>query len=426
MKFDSKLIHAGWDSDADSEGSITVPIYKTTAYQFNDTEHAASLFALKEFGNIYSRLGNPTVGALEARLTALEDGAMSVALSSGTSAVMYSLINIMSQGDNFVTANQLYGGTYTMFDNILPEYGIDSKKVDITDLTAVENAIDEKTRAIYCETITNPGLVVADISGLGEIAKSKGIPLIVDATFTTSAICKPFDFGADIVVYSLTKWMSGHGRVIAGAVIEKGGFDWGNGNFPLYDKPDTSYGGMRWGHDLGDLSNVAYSLRLRTVPLRNLGASMSPETAFEVMSGLETLSLRMDRHCENAIKAAEYLSDHELVEWLRFPGLKGDPAYDLSEKYLKGTGGTMVVFGIKGGKDSGQKFIDNLKMFRHVANVGDTRSLAIHPASTTHSQLDDEQLIAAGSPAELVRLSIGIEDIDDIIEDLSQALESTK
>ena len=387
MKFDSKLIHAGWNSDADSEGSITVPIYKTTAYQFNDTEHAASLFALKEFGNIYSRLGNPTVGALEARLTALEDGAMSVALSSGTSAVMYSLINIMSQGDNFVTANQLYGGTYTMFDNILPEYGIDSKKVDITDLTAVENAIDEKTRAIYCETITNPGLVVADISGLGEIAKSKGIPLIVDATFTTSAICKPFDFGADIVVYSLTKWMSGHGRVIAGAVIEKGGFDWGNGNFPLYDKPDTSYGGMRWGHDLGDLSNVAYSLRLRTVPLRNLGASMSPETAFEVMSGLETLSLRMDRHCENAIKAAEYLSDHELVERVRFPGLKGDPAYDLSEKYLKGTGGTMIVFGIKGGKDSGQKFIDNLKMFRHVANVGDTRSLAIHPASTTHSQL---------------------------------------
>ena len=426
MKFDSKLVHAGWDSDADSEGSITVPIYKTTAYQFNDTEHAASLFALKEFGNIYSRLGNPTVGALEARLTALEDGAMSVALSSGTSAVMYSLINIMSQGDNFVTANQLYGGTYTMFDNILPEYGIDSKKVDITDLTAVENAIDEKTRAIYCETITNPGLVVADISGLGEIAKSKGIPLIVDATFTTSAICKPFDFGADIVVYSLTKWMSGHGRVIAGAVIEKGGFDWGNGNFPLYDKPDTSYGGMRWGHDLGDLSNVAYSLRLRTVPLRNLGASMSPETAFEVMSGLETLSLRMDRHCENAIKAAEYLSNHELVEWVRFPGLKDDPAYDLSEKYLKGTGGTMVVFGIKGGKDSGQKFINNLKMFRHVANVGDTRSLAIHPASTTHSQLNDEQLIAAGSPAELVRLSIGIEDIDDIIEDLSQALESTK
>ena len=426
MKFDSKLIHAGWDSDADSEGSITVPIYKTTAYQFNDTEHAASLFALKEFGNIYSRLGNPTVGALEARLTALEDGAMSVALSSGTSAVMYSLINIMSQGDNFVTANQLYGGTYTMFDNILPEYGIDSKKVDITDLTAVENAIDEKTRAIYCETITNPGLVVADISGLGEIAKSKGIPLIVDATFTTSAICKPFDFGADIVVYSLTKWMSGHGRVIAGAVIEKGGFNWGNGNFPLYDKPDTSYGGMRWGHDLGDLSNVAYSLRLRTVPLRNLGASMSPETAFEVMSGLETLSLRMDRHCENAIKAAEYLSNHELVEWVRFPGLKDDPAYDLSEKYLKGTGGTMVVFGIKGGKDSGQKFINNLKMFRHFANVGDTRSLAIHPASTTHSQLDDEQLIAAGSPAELVRLSIGIEDIDDIIEDLSQALESTK
>ncbi|MCH1525265.1 MAG: O-acetylhomoserine aminocarboxypropyltransferase/cysteine synthase [Candidatus Actinomarina sp.] len=426
MKYDSKLLHAGWDSDADAEGSITVPIYKTTAYQFNSTEHAANLFGLKEFGNIYSRLGNPTVGALEARLTALEGGAMSVALASGTSAVMYSLINIMSQGDNFVSASQLYGGTYTMFDNILPEYGIDAKKVDITDLKAVEESIDEKTRAVYCETVTNPGLVVADVTALSEIAHKHGIPLIVDATFTTSAIQKSFDFGADIVVYSLTKWMSGHGRVIAGAVIEKGGFDWGNGNFPLYDKPDTSYGNMRWGHDLGDLGNVAYSLRLRTVPLRNLGANMSPDTAFEVMSGLETLSLRMERHCSNAKKAAEFLSNHESVEWVRFPGLESDPSYELSEKYLKGTGGTMVVFGIKGGKEAGQKFIDNLKMFRHVANVGDTRSLAIHPASTTHSQLDEDQLIAAGSPPELVRLSIGIEDIEDIVEDLSQALESSK
>jgi len=426
MKYDSKLLHAGWDSDADSEGSITVPIYKTTAYQFNNTEHAANLFGLKEFGNIYSRLGNPTVGALEARLTALEGGAMSVALASGTSAVMYSLINIMSQGDNFVTASQLYGGTYTMFDNILPEYGINAKKVDITDLKAVENSIDDKTRAVYCETVTNPGLVVADVTALSDIAHKHGIPLIVDATFTTSAIQKSFDFGADIVVYSLTKWMSGHGRVIAGAVIEKGGFDWGNGNFPLYDKPDTSYGNMRWGHDLGDLGNVAYSLRLRTVPLRNLGANMSPDTAFEVMSGLETLSLRMEKHCSNAKKAAEFLSSHKSVEWVRFPGLESDPSYELSEKYLNGTGGTMVVFGIKGGKEAGQKFIDNLKMFRHVANVGDTRSLAIHPASTTHSQLDEDQLIAAGSPPELVRLSIGIEDIEDIVEDLSQALESSK
>jgi O-acetylhomoserine (thiol)-lyase len=426
MKYDSKLLHAGWDSDADAEGSITVPIYKTTVYQFNNTEHAANLFGLKEFGNIYSRLGNPTVGALEARLTALEGGAMSVALASGTSAVMYSLINIMSQGDNFVSASQLYGGTYTMFDNILPEYGINAKKVDITDLKAVEESIDEKTRAVYCETVTNPGLVVADVTALSEIAHKHGIPLIVDATFTTSAIQKSFDFGADIVVYSLTKWMSGHGRVIAGAVIEKGGFDWGNGNFPLYDKPDTSYGNMRWGHDLGDLGNVAYSLRLRTVPLRNLGANMSPDTAFEVMSGLETLSLRMEKHCSNAKKAAEFLSSHKSVEWVRFPGLESDPSYELSEKYLNGTGGTMVVFGIKGGKEAGQKFIDNLKMFRHVANVGDTRSLAIHPASTTHSQLDEDQLIAAGSPPELVRLSIGIEDIEDIVEDLSQALESSK
>ena len=351
---------------------------------------------------------------------------MCVALSSGTSSVMYSLINIMSQGDNFITDTQLYGGTFTMFTNILPEFGITCKKVDTTDLDLVEKSIDKNTKAIYVETITNPGLVVADIEGLSKVAHSKGIPLIVDATFTTPALQKSLDFGADIVVHSLTKWMSGHGRVIAGAVIEKGGFEWGNGNFPLYDTPDTSYGGMRWGHDLGDLSGVAYSLRLRTVPLRNLGANMSPETAFEVMSGLETLGLRMERHCANAKKAAEYLSDHDLVEWVRFPGLKDDPAYELSEKYLKGTGGTMVVFGIKGGKDAGQKFIDNLKMFRHVANVGDTRSLAIHPATTTHSQLDDEALVAAGSPPELIRLSIGIEDIEDIVDDLSQALDSTK
>ena len=426
MKFNSKLIHAGYDSSADSQGSITPPIYRTTAYQFNNTEHAANLFGLKEFGNIYSRLTNPTVGSLENRLTELEDGAMCVALSSGTAAVMYSLINISSQGDNFITDTQLYGGTYTMFSNILPEFGVTFKKVDTTNLDLVEKSIDKNTRGIYVETITNPGLVVADIEGLSKVAHSKGIPLIVDGTFSTPALQKSLDFGADIVVHSLTKWMSGHGRVIAGAVIEKGGFEWGNGNFPLYDTPDTSYGGMRWGHDLGDLGSVAYSLRLRTVPLRNLGANMSPDTAFEVMSGLETLGLRMERHCENAKKAAEFLSGHDLVEWVRFPGLKGDPAYELSEKYLKGTGGTMVVFGIKGGKEAGQKFIDNLKMFRHVANVGDTRSLAIHPATTTHSQLDEEALVAAGSPPELIRLSIGIEDIEDITEDLTQALESTK
>ena len=426
MKFNSKLIHAGYDSSADSQGSITPPIYRTTAYQFNNTEHAANLFGLKEFGNIYSRLTNPTVGSLENRLTELEDGAMCVALSSGTAAVMYSLINISSQGDNFITDTQLYGGTFTMFSNILPEFGITFKKVDTTDLDLVEKSIDKNTRGIYVESITNPGLVVADIEGLCKVAHSKGIPLIVDGTFTTPALQKSLDFGADVVVHSLTKWMSGHGRVIAGAVIEKGGFEWGNGNFPLYDTPDTSYGGMRWGHDLGDLNSVAYSLRLRTVPLRNLGANMSPDTAFEVMSGLETLGLRMQRHCENAKKAAEFLSQHELVEWVRFPGLKGDSAYELSEKYLKGTGGTMVVFGIKGGKEAGQKFIDNLKMFRHVANVGDTRSLAIHPATTTHSQLDEDALVAAGSPPELIRLSIGIEDIEDITEDLSQALESTK
>lgn len=426
MKFDSKLVHAGYDPLEDPNLSISPPIHRTTAYQFKNTEHAANLFALKEFGNIYSRLGNPTVAVLENRLAAIEDGAAALGLSSGTSAVMYSIINICKQGDNIVTSTQLYGGTYTMFSNILPDFGITAKKIDLTDLDLVESSIDNNTKAIFCETITNPGLVVADLESLSKIAHSKGIPLIVDATFTTPAIQKSFDFGADIAVHSLTKWMSGNGSVIAGAVVEKGGFDWSNGNFPLYDEPDTSYGGMRWGHDLGDLKTIAYTLRMRTVPLRNLGANMSPDTAWQVLQGLETLGLRMERHSQNALKVAEYLSENKLVDWVRFPGLKGDSNFKLSEKYLQGTGGTMVVFGIKGGREAGQNFINNLLMFKHVANVGDSRSLAIHPATTTHSQLDEDALKAAGSSPELIRLSIGIEDIDDIKEDLEQALSKSK
>jgi O-acetylhomoserine (thiol)-lyase len=426
MKFDSKLVHAGYDPLEDPNLSISPPIHRTTAYQFKNTEHAANLFGLKEFGNIYSRLGNPTVAVLENRLTAIEDGSAALCLSSGTSAVMYSIINICKQGDNIVTSTQLYGGTYTMFSNILPDFGITAKKIDLTDLDLVEASIDSNTKAIFCETITNPGLVVADLESLSKIAHSKGIPLIVDATFTTPAIQKSFDFGADIAVYSLTKWMSGNGSVIAGAVVEKGGFDWSNGNFSLYDEPDTSYGGMRWGHDLGDLATIAYTLRMRTVPLRNLGANMSPDTAWQVLQGLETLGLRMERHSQNALKVAEYLSEHKLVDWVRFPGLKGDSNFELSEKYLQSTGGTMIVFGIKGGREAGQNFIDNLLMFKHVANVGDSRSLAIHPATTTHSQLDEDALKEAGASPELIRLSIGIEDIDDIKEDLEQALSKSK
>ena len=426
MKFDSKLVHAGYDPLEDPNLSISPPIHRTTAYQFKNTEHAANLFGLKEFGNIYSRLGNPTVAVLENRLTAIEDGSAALCLSSGTSAVMYSIINICKQGDNIVTSTQLYGGTYTMFSNILPDFGITAKKIDLTDLDLVEASIDSNTKAIFCETITNPGLVVADLESLSKIAHSKGIPLIVDATFTTPAIQKSFDFGADIAVYSLTKWMSGNGSVIAGAVVEKGGFDWSNGNFTLYDEPDTSYGGMRWGHDLGDLATIAYTLRMRTVPLRNLGANMSPDTAWQVLQGLETLGLRMERHSQNALKVAEYLSEHKLVDWVRFPGLKGDSNFELSEKYLQSTGGTMIVFGIKGGREAGQNFIDNLLMFKHVANVGDSRSLAIHPATTTHSQLDEDALKEAGASPELIRLSIGIEDIDDIKEDLEQALSKSK
>ena len=425
MKYESKLLHAGWDSDADSEGSITVPIYKTTAYQFNNTEHAANLFGLKEFGNIYSRLGNPTVGALEARLTALEDGAMCVALASGTSAVMYSLINIMSQGDNFVTASQLYGGTYTMFDNILPEYGINAKKVDITDLKAVEDQIDEKTRAVYCETVTNPGLVVADVSALSEIAHKHGIPLIVDATFTTSALQKSFDFGADIVVHSLTKYIGGHGTTVGGIIVDSGKFDWAKNKerFPMLNEPDPSYHGVVYTEALGP---AAYIGRCRVVPLRNTGSALSAFSAFQILQGLETLGLRIERHCENAQALAEYLRNHASVNWVNYAGLPTDKYHDVCKKISKGKASGIISFGVKGGREAGAKFIDALQMILRLVNIGDAKSLACHPASTTHRQLNPEELKSAGVSEDMVRISVGIEHIEDIIADIDQALTNSQ
>ncbi|MFM8719325.1 MAG: O-acetylhomoserine aminocarboxypropyltransferase/cysteine synthase family protein, partial [Chthoniobacterales bacterium] len=401
----------------------------TSSFVFKSTEHAANLFALKELGNIYTRLMNPTTDVLEKRVALLEGapemGGLGVA--SGTSGVFYSIINLASAGDNIVSARNLYGGTYTQFNDILPTLGIKVKFVDSNDPQNFAKAIDDKTRALFVETVSNPALEVVDLEKVAKVAHDHGIPLIVDATFSTPYLTKPLDFGADIVVHSLTKWFGGHGTGIGGVVVDSGRFNWGAGKHPLYDNPDASYHGLRWGHDLpAPLAPLAFILRMRTVPLRNLGACIAPDNSWFFLQGIETLPLRMEKHCANALAIAEHLKKHKDVEWVRFPGLKDDPYYDLNKKYLHGKGGSMVVFGIKGGADAGKKFIESLKIFSHLANVGDAKSLAIHPATTTHSQLNEEQQRGAGITPELIRLSIGIEDPADLIEDIDQALASAR
>lgn len=422
MRLETQCLHAGHEPDPTTL-SRAVPVYRTSSYVFNNTEHAANLFALKELGNIYSRIMNPTVDVLEQRVAALEGGAAGLALASGTSAVFNSVINVAEAGDNIVSANNLYGGTYTQFNDILPKLGIEVKFVDPKDPENFAAAIDEKTKALFCETVANPALDVTDLEAVAKIARDSGIPLMVDGTFSTPYLTQPIAHGADVVIHSLTKWFGGHGTGIGGVVVDSGKFNWANGKFPLYDEPDNSYHGLRWGHDLPEpLAPIAFLLRMRTVPLRNLGACMSPDNAWMFIQGIETLPLRMERHCENALAVAEHLQAHPAVEWVRFPGLEADPNYALNQKYLKGKGGSMVVFGIKGGAEAGAKFIDSLKLFSHLANVGDAKSLAIHPATTTHSQLSPEQQEAGGIRPELVRLSIGLENIEDIKEDLDQGL----
>jgi O-acetylhomoserine (thiol)-lyase len=368
---------------------------------------------------------NPTTDVLEKRVALLE-GAHEMGglgLASGTSAVFYSIINLAKAGDNIISARNLYGGTYTQFNDILPALGIEVKFVDSQDPQAFAEAIDENTRALFCETVSNPALEVTDLKAVGEIAHENGLPLIVDSTFSTPYLTRPIECGADIVVHSLTKWMGGHGAGIGGVVVDAGKFNWAGGKHPLYDEPDNSYHGLRWGHDLPEpLAPLAFILRMRTVPLRNLGACISPDNSWLMLQGIETLPLRMERHCENALAVAKHLQDHEQVEWVRFPGLETDSEYEKNQQYLEGKGGSMVVFGIKGGAEAGQKFIENLELFSHLANVGDAKSLAIHPATTTHSQLNEEQQAAGGITPELVRLSIGIESIDDIVSDLDKAL----
>ncbi len=419
-KFETLCLHAGQEPDPTTTAR-GVALHRTSSYVFKSTEHAANLFGLKELGNIYTRLMNPTQDVLEQRVAALEGGAAALALSSGTSAIYYSIINICSAGEEIVSANNLYGGTYTMFDNILPQFGIHTKFADARDPQSFETAITDKTRAIFIETIGNPLLDFTDIGAISKIAKRHHLPLIVDATFTTPFLLKSIDYGADIVVNSLTKWMGGHGTGIGGVVIDSGKFDWTDPKFKLYNEPDPSYHDLRYAHDLGDLNPVAFIMRMRLVPLRNLGACISPDNAWIFLQGLETLPLRLQRHCENATAVAHYLKKHSRVAWVRFPGLEDDPTYPVASKYLKNGFGGMVVFGIEGGLEAGKKFVDSLQLFSHLANVGDAKSLVIHPASTTHSQLSEAQQRAGGLTPDLVRLSIGLEHVDDIIADLEYA-----
>ena len=425
MKHETLCLHGGHQPDSETH-SRAVPIYKSTAFTFNDTEHAANLFALKELGNIYTRLMNPTTDVLEKRICLLEGAheLAGLAHSSGTAAICNSIINLAQAGDNIVSARNLYGGSYTQFNDILPALGIEVRFVDSHDPPQFANAIDDNTRALFCETVSNPALEVTDLDAVGNIAKENGIPLIVDATCSTPYLTQPLAHGADIVVHSLTKWLGGHGTGLGGIVIDSGRFNWAGGKHPLFDNPDNSYHGLRWGHDLPEmLAPLAYILRMRTVPLRNLGACIAPDNSWQFLQGIETLPLRMERHCENSLAVAKHLKNHPGVEWVRFPGLEDDPEFEKNQKYLRGKGGSVVVFGIKGGAEAGAKFINSLQMFSHVANLGDAKSLAIHPATTTHSQLSSEQQLAGGIRPELVRLSIGIEHIEDILTDLDQALE---
>ena len=412
-------LHGGQVPDP-TTNARAVPIYQTTSYVFNDTEHAADLFALKVAGNIYTRIMNPTWDVLEKRIAALEGGIAGIALASGQAAITYSVLNICRAGDNIISVSTLYGGTYNFFAHTLPQYGIEVRFVDPDDPGAVAANVDDKTRMVFAETIGNPRLNVVDIQAWADAAHAHGLPLVVDNTVATPIGCKVFDLGADIAVHSLTKYIGGHGTSIGGAIVDSGKFDWtASDRYPGLTKPDPSYHGVVWSDALGP---AAYIGRVRTVLLRNTGAAMSPFNAFLFLQGIETLPLRMERHQENAMAVAKHLAAHDGVEWVYYPGLEGDKYHDVAKRVLKGGFGALVTFGIKGGMEAGKRFIEGLELFSHLANIGDAKSLAIHNASTTHSQLNDDELSSAGVTPDTVRLSVGIEHIDDLIADLDQAL----
>jgi len=416
------MLHAGQSPDPASL-SRAVPIYQTTSYVFKSSEHAANLFGLKEFGNIYTRLMNPTTDVLEQRLAALDGGVGALAVASGQAAITYAVLNIAKAGQNIISSSYLYGGTYNLFHYTLPRLGITVKFVDTSDPENVRRAIDENTRLVYTESVGNPKNNVDDFEAIGTIARAAGIPFVVDNTVTTPYLFRPLEHGADIVVYSLTKFMGGHGTSIGGAVVDGGAFPWNNGKFPEFSEPDPSYHGLKFWDALGNLS---YILRMRISLLRDMGACISPFNAFQLLQGIETLHVRMPRHVENARAVAAWLEKQPLVSWVNYPGLASHKDNARARKYLVKGEGAIIGFGIKGGLEAGKKFIDSVKLLSHLANVGDAKSLVIHPASTTHQQLSDEEQISSGVTADFIRLSVGIENIDDIIGDIKQALEASQ
>jgi O-acetylhomoserine (thiol)-lyase len=416
---DTIALHGGHVPDTDT-GSRAVPIYQTSSYVFKDTDHAARLFALKEFGNIYTRLGNPTSEVLEKRLAALEGGVGALATASGLSAIAFAILTIAQNGDEIVSADNLYGGTRTLFQHTFARFGIKVIFVDSNDVAAFENAITEKTKAIYAESIGNPKLNVADIESLADCAHRHGIPFILDNT-VTPYLLKPCDYGVDIIVYSLTKFLGGHGSSIGGAIIDSGRFDWTGGRFPLLSEPEPSYHDLVFTRAFKDCG--PFIVRARTVLLRDMGACLAPFNAFLILQGIETLHLRMVRHAENALAVARFLVKHPAVTWVNYPGLESSPSFTAAKKYFPRGAGAIIGFGLQGGAEAGKRFIDSLRLVSHLANIGDAKTLAIHPATTTHQQLSETEQSAAGVSPDFVRLSIGIEHIDDIIADLDQALQ---
>jgi len=421
LRIETLALHGGQEPDP-TTGSRAVPIYQTTSYQFKSTEHAANLFGLKEFGNIYTRLMNPTTDVLEKRIALLDGGVGALAVSSGQSAITLALLNITQAGDEIVSADNLYGGTYNLFHYTFARLGIKVKFVPSNDLNALAKAITPKTKAVYAESIGNPKLDIADLEGISKVAHKNGIPFVLDNT-VSPYLLRPIDFGVDIVVYSATKFIGGHGTSLGGLIVDSGKFDWTNGKFPLIAEPDPSYHGINFVEALKPLGNIAYIIKARVTILRDLGPAMSPFNAFLFLQGLETLHLRMPRHSENALAVAKYLSKHKKVGWVNYPGLADSPEKDKTKKYLPYGAGAIIGFGIKGGATAGKKFIDSLELISHLANVGDAKSLAIHPATTTHQQLSEKEQLATGVTADFIRLSIGIEHIDDIIADIEQALQ---
>jgi O-acetylhomoserine (thiol)-lyase len=420
MKDQTIAIHGGYETDPTTR-AVTTPIYQTVAYEFENAQHGADLFNLAVPGNIYTRIMNPTCDVLEKRVAMLEGGVASLALSAGSAAINYAILNLAQSGDNIVTTPQLYGGTYTLFAHMLPKLGIEVRFAQSDSAADLEKLIDSKTKAIFFESIGNPAGNIVDVEAVAKMARSHGIATIVDNTVATPALLKPFQYGVDIVVHSATKYMGGHGTTLGGLIVDSGQFPWAEhkDRYPMFNEPEPSYHGVVYVDALGP---AAYIGRARTVPLRNTGSALSPFNAFQIMQGIETLPLRMERHCSNAQRVAEFLQEHKAVEWVSYAGLKNHPHHSLAQKYMKGRASGILTFGVKGGFEAGVKLYDALKLFKRLVNIGDAKSLACHPASTTHRQLTEEEQRKVGVTPEAIRLSVGIEDIEDILEDLDQAL----